>query len=307
MAKTMTRQTSHPRPRRLPAGKQLEATIQGMLTRPRVNACFVGRKYVGGRITKRLALVCGVDQKVAEDELDSHELLPSVVQLDLLSRRRSRIATDVIETPSLLDLESTVLGPADVANPDRPPYRATVGIALRHPIFGDVVTTAGHAIPPGLGDGDRILVESGGSSFSARIRSVTVNQLSDHALLQPEDVPVLGNFFQDITPLGPPYVSDPQADIDTRLFVLFSDGTTRAVSCRGLQASVPIASNIFMHNMILTEWVTQGGDSGTCLVDRNWRVWGLLLGSYRATHLGQDFSVFIPAFRVLSLENARFL
>ena len=296
-----------PPPRRLPAGKQLEDIVQGMLNWPGVNACFVGRKQVGGLMTKRLALVCGVDQKIASDRLDSTELLPGIVPLQLLSTHTTRLATDVIEITGQLQIEATVLGPADIVNPELPSSRATVGIALRHPVFGDVITTAGHAIPPGLSEGDRVRIESAGQTFQAVILAVRIDQLTDHALLRPEGIPVLGNFFRDVTPLGPPFVPDPETDTGTELFVLFSSGVVQAVRCRGLQASLRTAPNVVMHNLILTDLVTRGGDSGTCVVDRNWRVWGLLLGAFRSQQAGQGFSVFIPAFRVLSLENARFL
>ena len=208
------------------------------------------------------------------------------------------------------DVHAAILGPADVVNPNIPGFRATIGIALRHPDFGDVVTTAGHAIPPGLPSGSRVVIESNGADFPAQVVSVTTNQLSDHALLRPDNPGLVGNFFRDITPLGPPYIPDPQSDIHAQLFILLADGNAIPVQCRGLSASIQTAPNIVMSGLILTDWRTIGGDSGACLVDANWRIWGLLIGAYQATtDTGEEesFSVFIPAFRVLSLEAAQFL
>jgi hypothetical protein len=302
--------TPHPRPRRLPAGRQLQETIEGMLAWPNVRACFVGRKQVKGKETGRLALVCGVEEKIPEKSLPNHEILPKSLPLHSLRGRTTRIPTDVVPMGGRFDIQATVLGPADIINPDRPSFRGTAGIALRHPTFGDVVTTAGHVVPPGLPSGARVIIESGGNSFPAQVVSVRTDQFSDHALLRPDSPGLLGNFFRDVTPLGPPHIPDPQTDVHARLFILPSMGDVREVQCRGLTASVQTAPNIVMNNLILTDFCTEGGDSGACLVDRNWKVWGLLIGVYRGTNEtgdSEDFSVFVPAFRVLSLESARFL
>jgi hypothetical protein len=298
-----------PRPRRIPAGRDLYQAVQGMLARPGVKACFVGGKRTRGKRTRRLALVCGVGEKRPKSDLAPEEILPASVGLATRRSGISRIPTDVI-TMGRFDVQGTVLGPAEIVNPNLPGFQATTGIALRHPRFGDVVTTAGHAIPPGLPSGAPVVIEASGSGFPARVVSVTTNQFSDHALLQPDDPGLVGNFFRDVTPLGPPYIPDPENDVHTPLFILLANGEVISVQCRGLTASVQTAANIVMHDLILTEQRTIGGNSGTCLVDSNWRVWGLLIGAYHATtDTGEEdsFSVFVPAFRVLSLEGAQFL
>src|SRR5262249_22601746 len=97
---------------------------------------------------------------------------------------------------------------------------------------------------------------------------------------------------------------------NAQLYVLLASGGIAPVRCRGLTASIQTAPNTVMHDLILTDRRTVGGDSGTCLVDSSWRVWGLLLGAFQGTadDGGEDnFSVFIPAFRVMSLESASFL
>src|SRR5262249_54306918 len=150
----------------------------------------------------------------------------------------------------------------------------------RHPQFGDVLTTAGHAIPPGQG-AQPLTIESGGSGFQAQVVSVTLNQTSDHALLRPQQPGLLGNLFRGITPLGPPYIPDPETDTNAQLYVLLASGAVAPVRCRGLTASIQTAPNVVMHDLILTDRRTVGGDSGTCLVDSSWRVWGLLLGAFQ--------------------------
>lgn len=299
-----------PKARRLPAGRHLDEVMRGMLAWPRVQVSYIGKKQVGGKETGRLAVVCGVEKKLDKKTMDPAEAVPETLNFRSTPVRTSRVATDVIQMKGSFEVQTNLLGPADLVNPGDPNFEATLGIALGHPVHGNVVTTAGHAIPPNIGNGDQVVVASGGNTFAAQVMNVVTNQFSDHALLRPVSPIAVGNFFRDITPLGPIYIPDPEKDVGKKLFVLPAQGNPRSVTCQGLKASIPTAANIVMHDLILTEWSTLGGDSGACLVDQDYRVWGLLLGVFRmsnSTGISTDFSVFVPAFRVLFLENAHYL
>jgi hypothetical protein len=61
---------------------------------------------------------------------------------------------------------------------------------------------------------------------------------------------------------------------------------------------------IQMRGLLLTDPVTVPGDSGCCLVDSAFRVWGLLVGLQFID--GKPMSIFASADFVLSLETAEF-
>jgi hypothetical protein len=299
-----------PRPRRLPAGRVLEENVRGLMNYPNVVAAFIGKKQRKRKDTGQLSIVCGVREKVPEKDLEPRHVIPKNLELAVTPARSSRVSTDVIPIHGSFSVQSTVLGPSDIAFPGGV-NKSTIGIAVRHPTFGKVITTAGHAIPQGFGTGGKMVVASGGSSFIAELAAEPrINQSTDHALLRPENQDLVGNFFRDVTPLGPPYIPDPDHDVGKQLFVLPAERDIVPVVCRGLRGSVRVGANLVMNDLILTDLRTEDGDSGACLVDGNWRAWGLLLGIFET---GDDqgnigsFSVFIPAFRVIFLESAQYL
>jgi len=299
-----------PRPRNLPAGHVLEENVRGFMNTPNVVAAFIGRKHRKGRDTGRLAIVCGVREKLSEEDLDRSHIIPKNHYVETMPACRTRIPTDVIPMSGHFRVHASVLGPSDIVGPGMQ-LQATVGIALRHPTFGRVITTAGHAIPQGSSPGASIIVQSDGNNFIAQLAAEPrINQATDHALLRPDAQDLVGNFFRDVTPLGPPYIPDPNHDVGRQLYVLPADRDIIPVVCRGLQGSVQVAPNLIMNDLIFTDQQTMGGDSGACLVDEKWRVWGLLLGAFPAVEGAEDgefFSVFIPAFRILFIENAQYL
>ncbi|HEX9944180.1 MAG TPA: hypothetical protein VGG03_19390 [Thermoanaerobaculia bacterium] len=296
------------KPRRLPAGLRLDERLRSYINHPDIVAVFIGKKQKNSKNTGRLSVVFGVQKKIARKELERNRMLPKFLEMGAAPGWESRIPTDVVEVEGQLEIQANQVGPADMVNPGLP-LEATIGIALRHPEFGNVVTTAGHAIPQGLGSGSRLMVRSAGADFLAEVKRVVTNDVSDHALLRPENQDLVTNSFRDVTPLGPPYIPDPDHDVGTQLYVLPANRDRLPTICRGLKGSVSIG-HIVMSNLILTDPVTEGGDSGSCLVDSRWRAWGLLLGKLRTRDnrgVINDFSVFVPAFRVLFMENARFL
>jgi hypothetical protein len=301
---------SPPKPRKMPAGRVMDETLRRLMNMPNVVAAFIGTKQRKGRDTGRLSLVCGVSEKIPEKDLDPRHIIPKHIEIATTSLHSSKVPTDVIPLRGNFTIQANVLGPSDVALPGSS-TQATVGIAIHHPVFGKVITTAGHAVPQGVTPGDPLLVSSGGSNFIAKLAAPPrINTQTDHALLRPENQELVGNFFQDVTSLGPPYIPDPDHDVGKQLFVLTADRDIVPVQCKGLRGSVRTGANLVMNGLILTDLRTRGGDSGACLVDGQWRVWGLVLGMFRTLddmgHPG-NFSVFIPAFRVIFLESAEYL
>jgi hypothetical protein len=277
---------------------------------PNVVAAFVGKKQRKGKDTGQLSLVCGVREKIPEKDLDPGHVIPKALELATTPLHSTKMPTDVVPLGGYFDIQASFLGPSDVAFPGSP-SRATVGIAINHPTFGRVITTAGHAVPQGAVPGDAMLVSSAGDNFVVELAAKPrINQDTDHALLRPDRQELAGNFFQDVSPLGPPYIPDPNNDVGKQLFVLTADRGIVPVMCRGLRGSVRTGPNLVMNGLILTDLRTRGGDSGACLVDGQWRVWGLVLGMFRTlddTGNTGDFSVFIPAFRIIFLESAEYL
>jgi hypothetical protein len=116
---------------RTPNPVHLAQIYADLLKRPNVLGCFIGRKRRGGRATRRLSVICCVGEKVALQNLAPEERLPEEVTWPRGAARLGRLAIDV----------------RVLARPfQRAASQATVGIALRHPTFGDVVTTAGHLV-----------------------------------------------------------------------------------------------------------------------------------------------------------------
>ncbi|HZI51984.1 MAG TPA: hypothetical protein VFE29_09185, partial [Terriglobia bacterium] len=73
---------------------------------------------------------------------------------------------------------------------------------------------------------------------------------------------------------------------------------------RGVHGTLSMG-NVQMRGLLFTDNATAAGDSGCCLVDAGFRVWGLLVGAARIN--GVIHSVFSSAGFVLALENAELI
>src|SRR3954447_244624 len=137
---------------RTPSPAHLAEIYQDLLRRPHVLGCFIGREREEGRLTSRLSLVCAVEKKVPRDELHpEQELVPEIIPWTRGKARPGRLATDVqVLSQPFHPANGEVAGPGGGVTGGG--SRATVGIALRHPVLGDVVTTAGHLVLGGPGE-----------------------------------------------------------------------------------------------------------------------------------------------------------
>jgi hypothetical protein len=300
---------------RTPNPVHLAEIYDDLLKRPNVLGCFIGRKRREGRATSRLSVICCVREKVALRNLAPEELLPLEVTWPRGVTRPGRLAIDVRVLsrpfrPAAVPATSPVAGPGDGLTSGA--SQATVGIALRHPTFGDVVTTAGHLVLDSLGAvtypaGQLPQVElasagSGGALFPGSAVRAVRSATADYALVQPAGL-TCENLFANQTPVGLPYTPSDQ-EIGAPLFVLSARGTLAAIFL-GVYGSLPVGDNGLMQNLLLTDFATDAGDSGSCLVDAQSRAWGLLVGFSELD--GNLCSVFISAALPLALEGAVFL
>ena len=90
-------------------------------------------------------------------------------------------------------------------------------------------------------------------------------------------------------------------DVGTQLFAL-TRSDIKQTTLVGVTGTL-IFDGVQMTGLLLTEDVTSPGDSGCCLVDASFRVWGLLVGV--ALVDGVVRFVFASANFVMALENAR--
>lgn len=304
-----------PVPPRAPRGRALRTLYDTVLERPNVTGCFVGRKRRGGRDTGELALVCCVDQKVAADDLAIAHRVPGEMRWPQTSRRKATIRTDVIVARGT-GVQAATLGPGDLATIDATAEVASVGVALRHPIYGDVLTTAGHAVLPRAGT----IIEAPGDersvtlqnmrlgaprdALSARLLMAAWNADFDYALVRPVQGARCGNAYQDDLALGRHYVPD---DADVRdaapMFALTVRGLL-SVTLHGI-AGVFTVKGVRMEGLILTDLKTNDGDSGCVLVDARLRPVGLLTGFFLSSD--ERYALWTSLDRLLAREQARLI
>ena len=277
---------------------------------PNVEGCYIGRKTTGKRRLAKLAVICCVRNKVANRELAGNERVPKRLRWP---RTRSKAFDMVTDVQSIGETELqqavAVVGPGDALQAAQGNGAATVGLAIKHPELGTVVTTAGHAFmkdaggaiafPPGM---PAVQIANAGvgaapGTFNAvPLKAVRVAE-ADYALLQP--AAEARNLFQDTISMAAPHWARPE-DEGTTLFALTRAGA-RATVLRGTSGTFTFGG-VSMRGLLLTDEVTIGGDSGCCLVDTTSRVWGLLVGV--AIVGNERRSVFASANWLLAMERA---
>lgn len=301
----------------LPTAARTHALLEDLVEHPHVQGCYVGHKRTGGRAGRTLAVVCAVREKRPRAQVPKEHLLPRRVEWMVNTREKATVRTDVQELGES-GFQSVTAGPGDrvqgisVAGQTEAVV-ATVGVALRHPRFGPVVTTAGHAVQsgPGIVEFDPAQrpsmrlqnVAADGTQTpiaGALLRSSRIPQ-ADYALVAIDATPV-ANLYHDVNSLGGLHVPQPD-DVGKPFFVLTAAGVVQT-RVRGVFGVFTIGE-FPMRDLILTDPVTEGGDSGCALIDASFRVAGLLVGF--VTIDGQRRSVFMSAFWALTLEQSELL
>lgn len=277
-----------------------------------VQGCYLGRKFTGGVQTKEIAIVCLVKCKKPGSKLKGSQstVPPHVVCADMVGRGSTRLNTDVQKSDARITLASSISfnGPGDsVIYGGR---IATVGMALEHPVYGKVVTTAGHLV---LGDRTGEVTYQKGRRPSISLRAndgsgvvirgelikAVVSELADYALIKPS-ANQTGNYYHDALGLGSVYLPA-YTDINKRPMLLTSGSTPVNTVTHGVHANLVIGGT-YMRNLILTKYVSQPGDSGSCLVDSSLNIWGTLVGGVEVE--GRIYSAFAPAAVPIYFENS---
>jgi hypothetical protein len=326
MRKRTKHKTRRPRPTlkqpRIPPWTELKNAYRELMSRPNVVGCFVGERMRGGRQTGQLAVVCCVTEKVARADLDPRgELLPRHITWNRTSERHGRLLIDVQNAAAMARPASLrVAGAGDAVREIidrgvRTESPGTLGIAVSHPVFGHVCLTAGHVVAPGLNGSftfpadERPLVQlvntisgPGDELFTGRALKVSMTDTSDYALVLPEDGFLSRNLYHDRLQLAGPFLPLP-ADLNREVFVL-TRGAIRRTVFRGVLGTLVVEGRL-MRNLLITDFDTRAGDSGSCLVDDEPRVWGMLVGFSIVND--RAVSVFMPALEPLIREQAEFL
>jgi len=306
-------------PRRppLPTAARTHAILEDLAGHPHVEGCYVGHKRTRGRAGRTLAVVCAVREKRPRGQVPKEHLLPRKVEWTVNSREKATVRTDV-QVLGESGFQAVVAGPGDRVDGISIAGRtdavmATVGVALRHPRFGPVVTTAGHAVQTGPGTVEfdpaqrpRIRLKNVAADGTqspiagSLLRSSRIPQ-ADYALVAIDQTPV-ANLYHDVNSLGGMHVPQPD-DVGKPFFVLTAAGVVQT-RVRGVFGVFTIGE-FPMRDLILTDPVTEGGDSGCALIDAAFRVAGLLVGFI--TIDGERRSVFMSAFWATTLEQSELL
>ena len=305
------------RVRRFPSAGNLPELYDELENRPNVIGCYVGLKTVGGKTTRKRSIVCAVKKKLPERRLKSaSDCVPRRLAWNDASGKRHEVPTDVVEASGKIEYQSPFAGPGDDLLAGNGEF-ACLGLALLHPTLGRVVTTAGHALrrTPGIveflpSQAPRVRISSfrgSAETSDATVLKIHLTDKSDYALLRPADGVSCANLYRDATVLSRPYIPGP-GDLGREVLVLGASAPLRTIF-RGVSANfLNHPAGMRMNNLLVTDQVTQPGDSGACLADVNngdLRVWGLLVGA--ATLDGRAVSVFTSALAPILLEQAEFL
>ena len=280
-----------------------------LMADPNVVGCFIGYKRTSNRRLNRAVLVCGLKKKRPKAAVPFKKLLPKRIPWRRTAGKTISIETDVqtVGRSSRRQFEA-VVGPGDQVTS---PEKATIGAVLNHPVHGRVITTAGHVfVKAGYGSLDftaaprpmsiaNVVGGLAAPGFHGQALKAVVSPDTDYTLIKPSEGS--GNQFEDEAAfaLTGVHFAD-QSDLGTSLFVL---------TCRGLLGTELLGVNgamdvgkLFAQGLLMTREVTIPGDSGSCLVDSTFRLWGFLIGT--AKFNGVRYSVFISPDWVLAFEDA---
>jgi hypothetical protein len=274
---------------------------------PHVQGWYIGHKRKEGRHLEELSLCVLVSEKRHVRSLREGDRIPRHFEFHPTSKSRRRIRSDVSVLGGEFVRASMFAGPGDGIVGPAP---GTIGMALKHPEYGPVVTTAGHVFTSGTGvetfepgKCPVVLKNAGGETGELRgdLLKVAVTDRADYALIRPYDTAACQNVFQDQLVLGQPYSPSPE-DVASppELYVLTARGPI-TTQLQGVDAELSVGPQGVIRNVILTTLCTQGGDSGACLVDSAKRVWGTLVG------FNAQYSVFQSANVPLYFESAEYL
>jgi hypothetical protein len=290
--------------RQIPNSAELAEIYEELFDKPNVRLCFIGHKILKNVPTQRIAIICGVQTKVKKKELSPKETVPSQMQWLRQAKTPRRIPTDIIEMPINFQFrQGAIIGPGDWVVRNESSY-AAVGIAMRHPQYRQVVTTAGHLFSSG-DEGAQVTVKSGSEHAAGTLVKRVIDEEADYALIQIDEPCRILNLYKDRYAIGPPY-SPNEDDLKRNLRILTPGvGPSVEVTCHGIHGHLHAAGGPPMSGLILTEDRTHIGDSGSCLIDETGSVWGLLVGG--TCSQGLSYSAFMSVYISLFREKAQLI
>lgn len=279
-------------PRQRVSLRRINELHEQLVQLPNAYATYVGQRCRRGKWARSVAIVCLVGEKKPPQCLLPARRIPKTVRWG-----KARQSTDVLQVKPRFVAQAGVLGPGDHVMAGT--KRATVGVALLHPQLGECVTTAAHLFE-NAGMGAQVKVSRNGGFQNVKSKVAQITPLVDYAVLQAPPGTPCGNIFDDRRDLGEEY-EPTEADVGSTVFVLLSTGIRQQTTCRGVHAAITTPKET-MQDCILTDMVTLSGDSGACLIDEQFRIWGVLRG-----RLDTTFSVFAPVRHILEQEQATLL
>lgn len=259
-----------------------------------------GRKITGQNATKTFSLTCLVQKKTIQSELEKNKIIPKKITIDI-DGKKIKITTDVIECKGAFEKQAS-FWPGDTAidltNVNR---YATIGLSCLHKDYGEILITAGH-FARDIGGVNQIVKirdsETGQENFQCVVKKYVEEPEVDYSILRPE--PASGAGLGRLTDAGISgvYVPTMKSELNTKLYV-YIKGAAIGTIYRGFGLIYkPIYGDRTL-KLIVTDRVTNPGDSGACLVDKNLKIWGILVGV-----LG-SYSLFMPIMSLMSRENIK--
>jgi hypothetical protein len=317
-SRTTRKRPSGPKAPVLPGPAKLRAIYSELRSLPNIQGCFIGWKRRKGRTTRRLAIVCCVQEKIADRKLEPGNRVPSTIDWQVTTKRRRSLPTDV-QTAGSHGLQSgaEIIGPGDLVSGIGGASnleRGTIGVIMSHPTFGRTLTTAAHVLDastPGtvtFPRGSEPVIDIGpngrldGTRVPGIVHCLVITETADYAVISAVSDTELDNLYLDRQQLGPPHI--PTATIiGSSAFALTSRGRRHTI-VRGIQGALQIGP-LSLRDLILVDQCTRAGDSGCCLIDHDSRILGLLEGVTEFD--GQSYSVFSSAIWPFILEHAEFV
>ena len=295
-----------------PSKVQLKRIYERFSRKPNVVACYLGFKYSKGRRRRTIAIVCLVSTKKRTGSLRARDRIPKSVSWKTRSGRQHQIATDVVKLRGPGTLCATT-GPGDGCSIVE---AGSVGLAMRHPSLGNVVTSAGHCAlradePAGnydfSADPRQAVLRNlaSATSHGGQALAASCTSVADYALVRPDDPSGCTNFHRSGVRVRPPPQSDPP--IGASVTLLTSTGASKMATLVGMHGQMPIGRAGLMVDVILTTPTLRGGDSGGLLtLSQTREAFGLAVG-FVPVASRRIISVFMPAASVLKREAGSFL
>ncbi|MED5621842.1 hypothetical protein [Ideonella sp. BN130291] len=251
---------------RQPPASWMQDELPALLERWYAFGAFVGHRHRRRRRVNELCLVVMTSDKHAPSPTSAVAAIPQRVHWQE-GRNEFSLPTDVIGLPAEFEHQAgTVFGPGDVSSAN-----------------GEVSSIGA-------------VVQSGVNRIACNVIERRQKGSVDYALLSPTGSARLDNLFRDQVRIGPVYTPGP-ADLHRTVYLLHGDGGIRRTRCSGVNGSFN-APGATYNNLILTDAVSESGDSGGALVDDGNRLWGFLLG-----RLDVRFSFYVPAQIVLDVAG----